>query len=327
MKASQEQLRAFSNAVDSAIAAAQPKINNDGPLWQSLNRHNWRTATFTSNAPELDANIRPHALFAPDEPVAISLEHDFNPRGDNDFVWHIRPVDEAPTDDPSSRALGAVSWLHRHGNPRFFLQKPRSATDITEATFAGLSADLVRSRVLDVDQLLETRGVCDALTLAVLRLREQSLDEMTTREAGEKTFANSGSPNGFNLEAYRFDVRHTTEPSYSLAVIALRRSFNQELYGGICRGILSQEISVREEAGKPLAATKESRVSLMNNPFIDSSGNLNAYANIYAGDDDLPEPLKALLFPGSDVTTEDLDHFVRLATEPLTEKDVDVALE
>lgn len=323
---SSEQLDTYAAQIDAAIAGSSIEVNNNGQLIAPYNRQNWRTATFNlDRAPELSSAFRPYAPFRPSEPISVSLRHHFDPRRNDDFVYWVDGRDRQREIDCNGhiKNLTVISWLHSHRDPRFFTQ----ASDIvnfSEKDFVGLSVALLKERVEDISDLFGTMSVRDALTLAVLRLREQPLEEKLTKEVGEKIAGNSAASNGFQVEASRFDLESTTESPYSLASIALRQFFKAEVYSGVWHGLLMKELEIRQEPGKPTSATKNSKISLMNNPYV-SQTSVGVYGDMNA-EETVPRPLQSLLYPDGVVTSADLDYFMELATEPLDVEKLDIRL-
>lgn len=325
MKATAEQLDTFATALDGAIQAPGEYGLNDGRLTRPYNRDNWRTATFTTPAPELSAAIRPHAPFNPGEPVSVSLRHHFDSRND-DFVYWVTSLDKEGLSDARGHAINltAISWLHRN-DPRYFIQSDR-AYDLREEQFTTLSADLLRTRLPGIDDLLADMSVKDALALAALELRTQPLNEKLTKTMGVKTARNSASSNGFHLEAYRFDHESVAKGSYSLAVAAIRWTFRAELYEGLCDGIFIKKLEVKQQDGLPTTATKTSEISLMNNPYINKDGSLGAYADTFGSSDTTPKPLQHLLYSDNEVAPSDLEYFLGLSTQPLQDSDIELSI-
>lgn len=327
IKATPEQLDAFASHIDGAIRTPGEDGVNDGRLTMPYNRDNWRTATFTlEHAPELDAAIRPYAPFSPGEPVSVSVRHMFDPRNNDDFVYWVSPADKLGAFDEHGRAINltGIGWFHQD-SLRCFVQADQTV-DLSEQQFSDMSAALLRTRVPRIDSLLETVSIKDALTLATLELRGQPLDEKLTKEVGVKTARNSASINGFHLDAYRFDHESCTGPAYSLARIAVRWTFRAELYEGLCNGIVLKDIKVRQQEGLPTTAVKTSKVSLMNNPYVNEDGTLGAYADTRSQGDTTPEQLRHLLFEDNEVTPNDLEYFLGLSTQPLQDTDIELSM-
>lgn len=332
MKASKKELLSFANNVEGAVHnAIRPDQSNynSGPLWASINRNNFRTVTVpVAHAPMLDASLQKYAPFKPGDPLVVDAIHNYDATGD-DFIYWIWPEGKANTFDPSGQAinLSTSAWFRSYQSDQYpkFLAQGNYADDVTLDTYLQLTTGLFPESCPKDIEVAEQIGARNALALTIINLRNSAgWSKKSTRHMAHKSFTNSRALNGFQVNAFVFAEEQTMpRAAYTLATVATTLSFSPNSYGGLYDGSLRLELTVKQKDGGIVSAQKSSKITLMNNPYVNPDGSMGGYGNIYE-DSPAPDELQHLLYDNNEVTAEDLEEFTRLINEPIREDQTEI---
>lgn len=327
-----ERLKRFANNVEGAVShAIHPDQTNynSGPLWQSLNRDNFRTATVpVERAPMLNPGLQEYAPFEYGDALTVDVLHHFGSSGDS-FTYWIWPKGQEQTFDTHGNAINLTTsiWLNHPPNtrPSRVLVQGHFADHLTDADYLNLTADLFPDHYPQIAHLEEQIDARNALALTILNLRNKAgWLKKSEKLVAQKTFPNSSAVNGFQVEASVY-VKSSAAKAVvtTLATVANTLYFTPESYGGLYSGRLRRNLTVTLNDGRVVDANKTSNVTLMNSPYIKGDGSIGGYGNIY-DDNPTPPELQSLLYDNEQVSPEDLDNFMRLAVEPIDEDHTDI---
>lgn len=327
-----EQLRRFANNVEGAVSnAIHPDQTNynSGPLWQSLNRDNFRTATVpVERAPMLNPGLQEYAPFEYGDALTVDARHHFGSSGD-DFTYWIWPKGQEHTFDSHGNAINLTTsiWLDPPPEPRpsRVLVQGHFADHLIDADYLNLTENLFPDHYPQITQLEEQIDARNALALTILNLRNRTgWLRKSAKQVALKSFSNSSAVNGFQVEASVYEESSAAEAVVTtLATIANTLYFTPESYGGLYSGRLRRNLTVTLNDGCVVGAKKSSNVTLMNSPYIKGDGSIGGYGNTH-DDSPVPPELQSLLYDNEQVSPEDLDNFMRLAVEPIDQDHTDI---
>lgn len=327
-----EKLIRFANNVDGAVSNAiypDQSNYNSGPLWQSMNRDNFRTATIpVEHAPMLNPGLQKYAPFEYGDALTVDALHHFGSNGD-DFTYWMWPKGQEHTFGTHGKSINLTTsiWLHHPLNPSpsKVLVQGEFTDHLTDADYLNLTADLFPDHYPQIAHFEEQIDARNALALTILNLRNRTgWLRKSAKQVAQKTFPNSSAVNGFQVEASVYEESNAAEAVVkTLATVANTLYFTPESYGGLYSGRLRRSLTVTLNDGRVVDAKKSSKVTLMNNPYIKGEGRIGVYGNIY-DENPVPPELQSLLYNDEHVSPEDLDEFTRLAVEPIDEDQTDI---
>lgn len=307
-------LETFDSFVYTQIKGAIAEPDNNGKLWIPSNSENLRAVTFLAPAPALAPKIMDIAGFDPGEEVHIEARYRYGSLIETPHVWLRRPG------EASALTIGA--WLINGEEHTFPPDASRDGVGKCELDQTDLRHvfDEIFKDIPGYTEAQREQSIGKALLLGIDGLWNASDVQTTTVDVGYKSF----SRDDFTVTARSVNHDHPQDQEATTR-IDLERGFNGEEYGLVFEGMARHSlVIVRDAAGSLTNVERESSIHLYDNPYVVSINGVEQVASLAseAGEYELPDKLRSKLYVGEEIAPDDISHFERLLSQPITAADV-----
>ena len=314
--ATETELSGFVDTIATQVDHASDSNANTGNLMAPANAENARSVTFEADSSFLPPQIQDIASLAIGTQVEVQVKYSYG-RLVSALSFNIRP--EGTDGDPSTHLS---TWITRLGNePQIRHSNGLDEQDLRQLmsrTFEDCEGYESAASELDLES---------AFALGILLKQDRPNVRVELHESGHKTASTKVGLNGFSLHAVHKREHNTTDTdgeATETAGVHLTRLFEPTDYSdGIYHGALNQELVVVRRGDEIEHSERGSTVQFFDDPReaqVNGRSSLMAWSS-EAVPNALPDDLRRRLYSDGIIRKTDIDYFLHLSTQALTEAD------